>query len=309
MNDNSVSIIIPNYNGKKLLERNLPKVIETVKNENVEIIVVDDASSDGSLDLVKKNFPNIVVIEKNINRGFSSTINSGVEEASGDIVFLLNHDVYPSKNFLSPITSHFKNSQVFAVGCLQKSREGRKTVLRGRGIGSFQKGFLVHKRGRVDKKNTLWVSGGAGAFRKSIWNKLGGLDEIYNPFYWEDIDLSYRAVKAGYKIIFEPKSVVVHQQQEGAIRSNYSQYDIKKIAYRNQFIFHWKNITDKKFILSHFFWLPVHLLSAILRSDWALLAGFFSAIFMLPKILKKRRLTKKFSKRSDWQVINEFRKE
>ena len=71
--------------------------------------------------------------------------------------------------------------------------------------------MLVHSRGEVNKTNTLWVNGGSGAFRKSIWEDLGGFDELYNPFYWEDIDLSYRAKKAGYKIIYVPTAKVYHK--------------------------------------------------------------------------------------------------
>jgi len=111
---------------------------------------------------------------------------------------------------------------------MDESIEHGKVVLRGRGIGKWQRGFLTHSLGDLNKTDTLWVSCGSGAFRASIYRKIGGLNNIYNPFYWEDIDLSYKAQKAGFKVIFEPKSKVIHEHSKGAIASNYKPFRILK---------------------------------------------------------------------------------
>lgn len=279
----NVSVVIPNYNGEEILRKNLPKVLEAVGD--AEVIVVDDTSTDRSLEVLNSFEKNIKVIKSNRNLGFSSTINKGVQEAKGDIVILLNTDVVPEKDFLKPLLRHFEDGKIFAVGCMDKSIEDDKVVLRGRGIGQWKRGFLAHSRGEVDKTSTLWVNGGSGAFRKSIWRELGGFDELYNPFYWEDIDLSYRALKSGYKIVFEPKSIVVHEHEKGAIKSTYSNSEVKTIAYRNQFIFVWKNATDLDLQLLHLFWLPYHFIKAFMKGDIAFFKGFFTAFFQLPKII------------------------
>lgn len=284
-----ISIVIPNYNGLDLLKRNLPKVIESIKGKSAEIIVVDDASTDESRIYLKEQFPDVLVVKKAKNEGFSSTVNTGVGQAEGEIVVLLNTDIEPHNDFLGPLLAHFKKKEVFAVGCLQESIEASKTVLRGRGIGMFYRGMLIHSRGEVDKQNTLWVSGGAGAFRRSSWIELGGLDELFNPYYWEDIDLSYRAIKSGYKIAFEPKSRVIHRQEIGTIRNTQKKKHIMWVAYRNQFIFFWKNITDKKILIDHLMYLPYHVVKAIFRGDSAFLLGLFKAILLFPTILIKRR--------------------
>lgn len=270
-----VSIIIPNRNGAELLQKNLPFVLDAAGGN--EIIVVDDASTDASLDLLGKKFPSVKVIKKTHNDGFASSVNMGVREASGEIVVLLNTDVRPEKDFLAPLVKHFSDPSVFAVGCLEKSLEGGKTVLRGRGEAKWEKGFYIHWRGEVDKTTTAWVSGGSSAFRKSIWEKLGGMDRIYDPFYWEDIDLSYRALKAGYRILFEPKSVVVHEHEIGAIKREYSAIRVKIIAYRNQFLFIWKNLSGLNMVLAHAIWTPVRLLQALLRGDVSMLIGYIWA--------------------------------
>jgi GT2 family glycosyltransferase len=204
----SVSIVLPNWNGESLLGKNLPVVIDAAPD--AEIIVADDASSDGSVALLKKKFPGVIVVENRVQQGFAGNVNSGVAHATGDIVVLLNTDVRPEMDFLPPLLTSFADPRVFAVGCREKSHDPGGIVERGRGIARWERGFFVHARGEVNKTDTAWVSGGSSAFRRDLWNKFGGMDTIYNPFYWEDIDLSYRALKAGYRIMFEPKSVVGH---------------------------------------------------------------------------------------------------
>jgi len=299
------SIVIPNYNGAELLRKNLPKVFKAV-DSNVEIIVVDDGSSDSSLDYLKTQ--PVKVLKNKKNMGFSSAVNKGVSSAKGDVVFLLNSDSFPEKDFLKPLDEDFKDPLVFAVGCLDKSLEEGKIILRGRGIGEWRRGLFVHSRGEIDKKNTLWASGGSSAFRKSIWQKLGGLNPIYNPFYWEDIDLSYRALKSGYKVLFEERSVIYHNHSQGAVKKNYSEHRIRRIAYRNQFIFIWENTTDFFLQIKHIFFLPYHFLKALLRLDLDFFIGFIEAFILLPRIINSSfKIQKKFTV-SDRKVTEPFRK-
>ncbi len=299
-----ISVIIPNYNGKELLEKNLVKVIE--KSPNAEIIIVDDCSTDGSISFLKEKFPGIQVISNKKNEGFASTVNAGVREAKGDLVYLLNSDVIPKDKYLEVLISHFIDPKVFAVGSLQESVEKDEVVLRGRGIGSFHKGFLLHARGEINRTNTLWVSGGAGCFRKRIWEKLGGMNTLYNPFYWEDIDLSYRALKAGYKILFENKSIVVHKQYNGAIRSKYSKSDIEAISYRNQIIFVLLNISDINFLISYKFHNFFMIFKALFSGNANYLKGYLSSRRLLPKVILNRIKNQKMWKISDKKILDQF---
>lgn len=304
-----ISVIIPNYNGEELLKKNLTKVYQEIsayKAGKTEIVIVDDASSDDSLiflDEFVKTHQNCKVLVNNKNLGFAPTVNKGVQASTGEIVTLLNTDVYPEKDFLQPLLKHFADEKMFAVGCLDRSVESGRVILRGRGLGKWKRGFLMHKRGEVDKTNTLWVSGGSGAFRKTIWEKLGGFNNLYAPFYWEDIDLSYRALKSGYKVFFEPTSVVVHEHEKGAIKSKYSKFKIKTIAYRNQFIFVWENITDVSFKIAHLVWLPYYFVKALANSDWAFYLGFFGALILLPKIIKSSSGYKKSFIKKDKEIL------
>jgi GT2 family glycosyltransferase len=191
---------------------------------------------------------------------------------------------------------------------MDESIEDGKTVLRGRGVGKWQRGFLMHQKGKNDKTTTLWVNGGSGAFRKSMWDKLGGLDLLYNPFYWEDIDLSYRALKAGYKLVFEPRSRVIHEHEKGAIKTKFKSGQVRRIAYRNQFTFIWKNITDQRLRVSHFLWLPYHFMKAFVAKDWKFYGGFYDAWRRYPEIQRSKGKAKKLFVRNDSDILRKVRR-
>jgi GT2 family glycosyltransferase len=308
-----VSIIIPNYNGKHLLEKNLPNVFLAAEyykektKESIEIIIIDDCSSDESVAFIKfkiSNFKKIQLkfIQNEKNLGFAPTVNRGVKEAKGEIVVLLNSDVSPNKDFLLPLLKHFSREEVFAVGCMDKSLEHGKTVLRGRGVGRWQRGFLIHRAGELTKTTTLWVSGGSSAFKKSLWERFNGFNELYTPFYYEDIDLSYRALKSGYTVLFEPESIVTHEHEKGAIKSHYSSAQIKKIAYRNQILFVWLN-ADTAILLSHIVWLPYHIIKTLIRFDFPFIVGFCMALKNISKVIKKRNKNTKTFIKTDTTVI------
>lgn len=287
-----VSIIIPNWNGKHIMEKNLPSVLEAAKfdlNLPVEVIVSDDCSDDGSVDFLKSYFPEVVVVVGKKHEGFSATCNRGAERATGDILLFLNSDIVPDRDFITKVVPYFSDSSVFAVGCMDRSVEpDGSIVLRGKGIGSFQRGFLNHAKGTTNAGVSLWANGGSSAFSKEKFMQLGGFDTLYAPFYYEDIDLSYRAWKRGWKVLFEPRSQVLHKHEEGAIKTNFTKEYIKIISYRNQFLFVWKNITDVPFILSHFVLLPYHFVKALIRGDFEFFEGFFLALKKLPLALDHR---------------------
>ena len=297
----SVSIVIPNWNGVYLMKKHLRDVIASAPD--AEVIIADDMSTDGSVEYLRKNFPSVTVVARTKREGFAANVDAVVGSAHGDVVVLLNTDVAPEKGFLTPLLIHFRDPDVFAVGCLEKSREQGKIILRGRGIARWVKGYFIHARGETDRSDTAWVSGGSGAFRRSMWNELGGMDAVYNPFYWEDIDLSYRARKAGWKILFEPKSVVHHYHEEGKIQREFSADDVKRVVYRNQFIFIWKNVTDTGIIIAHLLITPIRIIQALFSGDHLMLQGWFLALLNLPVVLKKRMIQKHLYKISDRQLV------
>lgn len=243
----TVSVVIPNFNGEKLLEKNLPHLLkakETPENRIAEIIIVDDGSWDGSVKLLTKNFPQIRLIKHKINRGFSASVNTGVRMAKGNLVVLLNTDVIPEKDFLVHVFKHFEDSNVFAVSLHEAGY--------GPARGSFRGGYIELAMGEESKTLQLsfYVSGGSGVFRRSIWMELGGMDEkLLSPFYWEDIDLCFRAEKRGYVNLWEPQGKVVHKHESTI--SKLSKKYVQRVKERNQLLVIWKNIHSPNLIRAH----------------------------------------------------------
>lgn len=303
----SVTIVIPNYNGSEILPKNLPTTIKVAEKYGAQIIVVDDKSTDNSVDIVKKNYPTVKLIEKDKNEGFSSTVNLGVKNAKTDLICLLNSDVIPSDNFLDPLFPYFNDSQTAAVG-MQDFSDDQQT--HGRGKFILHRGFLLHQRfddGQTSLQSgtTGWVSCGSGLFSKKIWDELGGLDELLNPFYFEDVDYGYRAWKSGYKMYFEGTSHVDHVHKIGAIKSNYNNQRIKTISYRNQFYFTQKNLTDINLIIKHILWLIPNMLIAAKNKDTPFFMAFIQALNHVSNMLESRKKYIRNFKYSDAQVIQD----
>ncbi len=288
-----VSIVIPNWNGKERLRRNLPKVLDVVGVD--EIIVVDVGSTDGSVQILEKEFPQIKVIKRYKNSGFSSTVNLGVKESKGGLVFLLNSDAIPDKNCLKHTLMHFDNPRVFSVGF---NTGGSWSWAK------FEDGYFWHfqsKEKTMKTHETLWASGGSGVFRKDIWENLGGLDELFDPFYEEDLDLGYRATKRGYINLWEPKALVEHGKTKGVIEENFSSSSVSEVAQRNQLLFIWKNITSDKLQRIH----QIALVKKLILNPlyWKI---FLSAFIKNNEIQKKRMIEKRQEVISDEEILKKY---
>jgi GT2 family glycosyltransferase len=298
MKNFNVSIVIPNFNGEKLLEKNLPFIFtarNNVKNRIIEIIIVDDGSRDESVKIISSKFPSIKLIKHKINRGFSASVNTGVRAAKGDLICLLNSDVAPEENFLESVFLNFENPKVFAVSL-------NETGDFGWARGNFVDGFIGHSGGlkSVKPHDTFWVSGGSGVFKRNIWMDLTGMDEkLFSPFYWEDVDLCYRALKRGYKLIWDPEAKVAHAH-EITIKSLSKKY-VLRIQERNQLLFIWKNLTSANLFRKHL----IGLITRLVKHP-----GYMRIIFMaLGKIgilIKARKKEIKEAQISDEIIFSRF---
>lgn len=293
-----VSIVIPSYNTRDLLEKNLGSVVGAKNyfpNQILEINVVDDGSPDDSSDFIRKNFPEVRLIQHKVNRGFAATVNTGTRMAKGNLVCLLNTDVIPDKDFLVKVLPHFSDKEVFGVSLHERGYGWAK--------GFFREGFVTHEQGGEgrDPHPTFWVSGGSGIFRRDYWVELGGMDEkVFSPFYWEDIDLSYRAMKKGLKILWEPNSYVNHKHESTI--SRLSPKYVSRIRERNQLLFNWKNITSPNFTAKH-----VAGLAKRIISHPGYIRIFLMALAKLPQVIKARRKVIKESRVSDEAIFAQFK--
>lgn len=292
-----ISVIIPTYKKTDLLIENLKWNLKFL--DSCEIIIINDDPKE-SIQNELSNLP-VELIENKKNLGFAGAVNVGIEKAKRDYILLLNNDVrleqLLTKKNLEPFT---ENEHLFAIGFAQKEKEG----VVGRNRIFFKRGLFLHeKKNSLESGKTAWAEGGAALMKKKVLLELRGFDTLFNPFYWEDIDLSYRAWKLGYTVLFNATFVVEHHH-ESTIASYYKKKNIEEIAYAHQFIFTWKNIDDKRLLFSHVIWLPYHFLSFGIKGIWTFHKGFFQALKSIGTIREKKGTG--LTKRTDKEVLDLF---
>lgn len=309
------TIVIPNYNGAAILQENLPKILTIAKEYDAPIILIDDSSVDNSVELLHNSFQFLppesnthrILICKPHNEGFSSTVNLGVQYVTTPYVLLLNSDAVPQPDAPAKLLVHFLDPQVFSVGMQDVDEDSKH---HGQGKFIWHRGFLLHQKlvsqNSPEPLLTGWVSCGSGMFRKDLWDQLHGLNPIYNPFYFEDVDLGYRALKLGYQNRFEPIAKCTHLHHKGAIKSNYSSGRIRTISIRNQFFFSWLNLTSIDLLIIHFFYIPFNLLLALKNRDWPFFQGFLHAFSKIFLVVQQRTHSPSFV-RSDNQILSSFK--
>jgi GT2 family glycosyltransferase/glycosyltransferase involved in cell wall biosynthesis len=260
------SIVILNWNGKDLLAQGLPSILKAVQQDGRphEIIVVDNGSTDGSVEFVAKKFGGVRIVALPNNTGFGNGNNAGVRAASHNIVVLLNNDMVVEPGFLRPLLAGFRentfavSSQIFHQDASARREETGKTSAR------LRRGMIEYAHLPVDPGPSsrpyypaFWAGGGSSAFHRGRFLALGGFQEIFSPAYVEDTDLSYRAWKAGWEIRFAPASIVYHKHRASSSR-RFSTSSLERLIQRNQLLFFWKNIDSWPTLVSHCAWLPVH---------------------------------------------------
>ncbi len=250
--NHTVSLVLPNYNGKSLLQQNLPSVLDAVDVQgDAEVLVVDDGSDDGSQDLVTDKFPGVRLLPLGSHQGFIAAVNHGVKSAAGKVVVLLNTDVVVEQDFLSPLVDAL-GEDTFAVSARSLTEEDKNE---GLSLAFFDRGDLVVTQPGIDAPDrrhqrrctNFHASGGFSAFDRDKFMELGGLDPVYHPFYWEDVDLCFRAWKRGWRCIYEPESVV-HHLSHGTISCYFSDHEVQKIYEGNKHTFIAKNITEQRYL-------------------------------------------------------------
>jgi GT2 family glycosyltransferase/glycosyltransferase involved in cell wall biosynthesis len=252
------SIVIPNWNGRDLLEKYLPSVVAAAgQNTGNEIIVVDNGSSDGSADFLLARFPNVRVVALPENLGFGGGSNVGFQAARNDIVVLLNSDMRVDPGFLEPLLAGFTDPDVFAVSCqIYLADPTRRREETGLTEGWWQNGRLQVSH-REDPRvqapfPCFYAGGGSSAFDRRKFLELGGFDELLAPFYLEDTDLGFLAWKRGWKVLYQPGSVVYHEHR-GTIGRKFNPRYVDSILKKNFLLFTWKNIHEWPRLISSFF--------------------------------------------------------
>ena len=216
------AIVILNWNGKKLLEKFLPSIVKYSLKE-ASIYVADNASTDDSIDFIKKEFPTVNIIKNNINGGYSKGYNDALKKIDADIYCLLNSDIEVTENWLPPILEEFKKDTKTAIiqPKILDFKDKTKFEYAGAAGGFIDFYGYPYCRGRLfndlekdnsqfnDVVDVFWASGACLFIRSNVYNELNGLDEDFFA-HQEEIDLCWRTKNKGYSIKYVGNSKVFH---------------------------------------------------------------------------------------------------
>ncbi|HEX8090060.1 MAG TPA: glycosyltransferase [Blastocatellia bacterium] len=264
--------------------------------------------------------PALRFIRNQTNRGFGETCNRGVEAAISPLVLLLNNDVDLAEDAIAPLVENFSDPALFAAHCRVIAFESGQECGSGK-LGSFARGFIrVHRSytcltetgseqsdtaSACDAKlYSMFAGGGSAMFDREKFLSIGAFEALLSPFYWEDVELSHRAWKRGYFVVYEPRSVARHR-----VSSTIRKLDrrmVRRIQRRNRLIYHWIHLHDGRMLASHILWVALLALTAPLRLQPGFISSLAAALKALPRIRARRREEKRLAKRNDREVFEFF---
>jgi len=209
-----VSVVVVNHNGRRFLAKCFSSLMESVYS-NFEVIMVDNASEDGSTDFVLRNFPSVKIERSDMNLGYAGGCNRGASIAKGDFIIFMNSDVEVSKGWLVPLTEVCSRPDVAVCGgkiLIEKMRN--RLYSAGGTLNLFSvpvdRGLFEIDNGQFEKlEDVAYVSGAAIMVYRKVFEMLGGFDSSFFAFC-EEVNLCLRAWISGYRVVYTPSSVVYH---------------------------------------------------------------------------------------------------
>jgi GT2 family glycosyltransferase len=186
----SISVIIPNYNGKNLLQNNLPSVFAALEHAAIpyEVLVVDDCSTDDSLAFLQKKYPEVKLVVKEKNSGFSATCNVGIKHAKNTYILLLNTDIQLPENYLDGQFDYFKQADTFGVMAQIKEAKNGEIQDSARSFrlqwGKLKPNTFFHVVNPSALIPTAYLSGANALLDAEKLKELGGFNELFSPFYY-----------------------------------------------------------------------------------------------------------------------------
>jgi GT2 family glycosyltransferase len=307
--DFTAGILILNWNGRDLLRDHLPSVIAAAEHSGIAVAVADNGSTDDSLDFLKSDYPQILAIPLGENHGFGRGYNLAIRQVPWDAVILLNNDMAVDEDFADHLLEPLRaDDSLFAVSAqvfFQDPQRRREET--GRTSARLFRGELQCAHFPVDSEDALlpafWLGGGSAAVSRDKFVLLGGFEELYSPFYVEDIDLSYRAWKRGWPTLLAPRSRVMHRHRGSTSRLDPAL--VEAIIARNRLLFIWLNIRDRRILRQHLLWLTVNTVR-MRTGPSPNRRALASAIRLLPSVWSRRRRIARPDVMSDAKVFSMF---
>lgn len=295
------SIVIVTFNSGRYIKKCIDS-IKLSRHERYEVIIVDNASEDNTLEIVINNFPSVKLLKSAKNLGFAGGVNLGLKEARGDVIVLLNPDTIVTNNWLKELINPLEDQSAGVTG--SKILYPDKKTIQSAG-GYIDNNGLTHHYGYREKdskrfnteKQVDYVTGASMAFRKELINEIGYFDPEYFPAYYEETDFCYRVKKKGYKIIYVPRSAVIHLESKSSKLGSYNYF---YWFHRNRLRFVLKNYSLSQLIffliaeIKWFIW--IHLKSflyiftkrggkELIKELSALFKAYYYNLILLPSII------------------------
>ncbi len=309
-----VSIVIPTWKGRALLESYLPSVIAAAdfyragRGAETEIIVVEDAGGDDTMPWLQSRYPDrVIAVEHGRNLGFCAACQTGFLKARFPIVLLLNNDVRLQQDSIAPLIGHFKDSETFAVTGKMFNQKG-DVFCNGGKIAKFRRGmwssFQNYDVPAAAEGDGVFLSFAAiaafSAYDREKFLAIGGLDPL--TAMYEDIEISYRAWKRGWLVKYEPRAVAFHDASQ-TMRRRYKRRSLEMLSRRSRIIMHWILLHDRSMFGSHVASMAGQLLTSWLLLDWPFYWAVASGFRSMAAIVRKRRENRKATARSDRELL------
>lgn len=296
----NIAVVIPNWNGKQYLKN----CVDSLMGQSIKanIIVVDNGSVDGSNEYVEQNYPQIKLIKLTSNHGFTGGVNVGIKEAiktNQEFVALFNNDAIADKNWLEDLVTAMGDHKKVGIVTGKFMRNDKKHLdstgdfLTTRGL-PFPRGRNEVDKGQYDNSNYVFgATGGASLYRVRMLKQIGLFDEKFFA-YFEDVDISFRAQLAGWKVYYEPKAIAYHEV--GGTSSKLGSFS----RYHSTKNFHLLFLKNMPGIL---FWkyFPLAVLQSFRMAVGSIihgqyfthLRGYCAAVVLVPHCLKERKKIQK----------------
>ena len=228
MSSPKVSIIIVNYNGKELLQKCLDSLLK-VNYDNFEIILVDNNSTDGTVEFITKNYPSLIIIKLDSNKGFAEPNNVAAKISKGKYLLFLNNDTVVTPNFISEMVKVMETDKKIAVCQSLLLKPDGSVDSSGDFIDHL--GVVYNSKTKIDEIREVSSARGASMLvRSDIFEKLDGFDQKFFVTF-EDVDLCWRSWILGYRVLIIPTSIVYH---EGGITIKKIKSEIAFHGFKNQ---------------------------------------------------------------------------
>jgi GT2 family glycosyltransferase len=294
------TFIVPTYNQRALMDFCLPPLLAEAAGWH-QVTLVDDGSTDGTAEYVKRKYPNVKVVRLPANKGFATAVQAGIAASSTPLFALINNDVQVRPGFLRAILPHFHHADTFAVCARIELSDGTQTET-GNVAPSFSGILEPHHVAATGAGPILYAGGASSVFHRRRYQALGGFDLLYHPFYWEDIDLGYRAWRRGWRSLFEPQASVLHQRR-ATIGSYYGDAYASETFLKNALLFVWKNVRDRDLIAQHLVYVWARLFQEVLSGQGAMCRAAIRSLPSLPLVLLTRYQANRRGHLSDRDIL------